>query len=59
MSIDLQYLLWLQERYPAITANMYIGSDGRMHAIEEIAPEDEQVLREYEMVCYRRLFDAE
>ena len=53
-----KYLLWLQEQYPAITANMYIDADGEMRAVGDVAEEDIELLREYEMVCYRRLFDS-
>lgn len=54
-----KYLLNLQSKLPVITANAYMGQDGVLHPLKEAAGEDETLLEEYRMVCYRHLFDWE
>ena len=54
-----KYLLNLQEKIPVITANVYMDRNGELHEIQDVREEDRELIAEYEIVCYRYLFDAD
>lgn len=53
-----KYLLDLQERIPVITANGYVGDDGKLHGWEDETAYT-TALNEYRILQYNNLFDSD